>query len=84
MGDYTIKLQDNYQRLLAVSARVFSRNASAPAISNCYVKSVDMAAAGGATITIVTFGATMATPVEMGSTVDRLLLEIVLSNSNAT
>lgn len=83
VGDYTITLQDTYQKVLSAKFCVFSRTAAAPAISNAYIKSAATTTAGGGTVTIVTFGATMATPVEMGATVDRLLIELVLSNSNA-
>jgi archaellum component FlaG (FlaF/FlaG flagellin family) len=83
VGDWTIKLQDNYQRLIACQGQCTSKTAAAPVTYNFYVKASDMAAAGGATINVILYGAAIGTPVEASATVDRWLFEILVSNSTA-
>lgn len=83
VGDWTITLQDNYQRLLTCQGSCVSKNGSAPVTYNFYVKASNMAAAGGATINVILYGAAIGTPVEASATIDRWNFEILVSNTTA-
>jgi hypothetical protein len=82
-GDYTITLQDTYQRFLDLNITMASANGSAPTAYAAYIKAVNAQAAGGATINFITYGAVVGTPVEMSATTDKAWITITASNSTA-
>jgi hypothetical protein len=81
-GDYILTLQDNFNRLLALSCFVVAVDGSTtPVASKCWGKVVTPAASGGTTIRLVFYLATPATPADLTSN-DEVYLQITLSNSS--
>jgi len=82
-GDYTIKFQDNYYRIIGIDGGVYSKdNSTAPLANAYYVKKVDIDTAGGATVEIVTYLATIGTPVAPGTN-DRWFFSFSFADSSA-
>ena len=82
-GDYTITFQDNYYRLLGVDAAVYSKdNSTAPLANAYYIKKVTLDASGGATVELVTYLATIGTPVAPGTN-DRWFVSFTFADSTA-
>jgi hypothetical protein len=85
VGVYRINLQDRYQRILGYSyGQYIIDETNAPATSDCYIKAqaVNTSSTTAPSFTIVTYGTTMATPVELDANT-RVFLNVSLSNSSA-
>jgi hypothetical protein len=81
-GEYTIKFQDNYAKLLDVSFVVYAKdNSAAPLANGLWVKSLDLGAAGGATVTVRTYLATIGTGVSPGTN-DRWFINFTFGDSS--
>ena len=82
-GDYTFTFMDNFIRLLDVSCSVLSIDGSTtPLVASCWTKAVNTAASGGATVRLIFYLSTPATPADAGSN-ERIYLAFQFSNSSA-
>jgi hypothetical protein len=79
-GDYTVKLADGYQKLLAVKHTFDTSGAAgaAPAAPSMWVKAQTLNASGGSTVQVVLNAAGVATSPASGEAV---MFHIVLKNS---
>ncbi len=83
-GDYTFKFQDTYQALLGVDINILSVDgATAAPVTGYWIKAVNTAAAGGATVEVF-FGKDATPGTGVAFTTNMLLIcAFVFSNSSA-
>lgn len=82
-GQYTFTMQDNYQRLLDVSASAMAKDGSTtPLAVACWVMANSPGASGGATVKLQFYLATPGTPVAPGTN-DRWFINFTWSDSAA-
>lgn len=83
VGIYVVNLQDRYMRLLGGHLLAYAIDeTTAPAAAHCYVKAQAVNSATAPSVTIVTYNATAATPVELDANT-RCYLTLHFSNSAA-